>query len=227
MGLESLPPDYTTEEHKQQFRFFIEHYGTSFATSATLGGRVEQYSSFKSWMTNPAGADGISEFSIAKLMRNAQIDFTHTTGLPGPSGGHDPGYDDARRTLEPLACLGGDSTTSCQSNFSGWENTIRYNPVLLDYELAPISDLVADPVVKASLNAAVNEYVAEKTQAWAAVNKCPPSCSGVPGASCPVGASACRCIAGRVGRMCSGCSPTAVKGTFTGSDGRTVSTQRP
>ena len=71
--------------------------------------------------------------------------------------------------------------------------------VLLDFELAPISDLVTDPAVKASLSAAVQEYVAEKRQEWAAVNKCPPSCSGVPGAACTAGASTCKCvIPGRV-----------------------------
>ena len=43
---ESLPPTYDTDDHKAQFRYFIENYGTSYATSATLGGLVEQYSTF-------------------------------------------------------------------------------------------------------------------------------------------------------------------------------------
>jgi hypothetical protein len=66
----------------------------------------------------------------------------------------------------------------------------------------------------------VNDYVAEKQQAWAAANKCPPSCSGVQGAKCATGASSCTCVPGRVGRMCSGCTPMAVKGTLNTPDGK-------
>ena len=51
--VDSLPPAYDKEEHKAQFRYFIEHYGTSFATTATLGGLVEQYTTWKTPITDP------------------------------------------------------------------------------------------------------------------------------------------------------------------------------
>ena len=48
--------------------------------------------------------------------------------------------------------------------------------LLFHFELAPISDLVES--VKKALEAAVEDYVAEENQKWAATNKCPPgSCS--------------------------------------------------
>ena len=99
--LDALPPTYSSDGDKAQFRKFIESYGTSFATSATLGGRVEQYASWKTWMTDPR----MGGFDKPKLASNAKIDFYAATGLPGASGAkHDPGYDSATVTVESLNC---------------------------------------------------------------------------------------------------------------------------
>ena len=99
--LDALPPTYSSDGDKAQFRKFIESYGTSFATSATLGGRVEQYASWKTWMTDPR----MGGFDKPKLASNAKIDFYAATGLPGSSGAkHDPGYDSATVTVESLNC---------------------------------------------------------------------------------------------------------------------------
>lgn len=211
--INSLPPTYETEDDKQQFRHFIAYYGTSFAVSATLGGRVEQYSSWKSWMTDSR----LGGFTPSKLAQNAEADFSKTTGLPGSSASHDPGYNSENVILEPLNCQGGDPKTSCESDFKNWEASIGRSPILLDYELAPISDLIEDPDIKKSLEAAVNEYVAEQKEIWAKTDKCPINC-GSPGAgSCVKGKqSSCSCkYNGIVGRMCSKCAPVEVRGTFT------------
>lgn len=201
-------------------RYFIENYGTSFATSATLGGLVEQYSVWKSWLTDPR----LGGFERDTLARNAQIDFCAKTGLPGPGGAPSAGYDKTTRTLEPLECVGGDSTVSCDANFAQWAATIPQSPVLLDFTLAPISDLITDPDVKAGFELAAKEYIQEQRDAWAAQNKCPPSC-GPPGSgSCSAGQDACTCsYGGLAGRMCTGCAPMSVRGTFTDIKGGTHS----
>eukprot|EP00946_MAST-07B_sp_MAST-7B-sp1_P003984 g3984.t1 len=149
---DSLPPFYDTEDNKAQYRYFIENYGTSFATSASLGGLVESYASWKTWITDSR----LGGFTSEMLETNAQIDFVAKTGLPGPSTSHDAGYVQ-NRVLEPLFCRGGDSTVSCDASFSKWEKTISDLPVLLEYEMAPVSDLVEDPTVKAALDKAVKE----------------------------------------------------------------------
>lgn len=214
--LDSLPATYTSADDKKQFREFIENYGTSFAISATLGGRVEQYALWKTWLTDSR----LGAFTDASLSRNAAVDFYGTTGLPGSAGGgHDGGYS-ASTSVQPLHCEGGDPTVSCHSSFEKWTATLKDAPILLDYELAPISDLVSDPEVKKALEAAVVEYVAEQKANWAELNKCPPTCNGA--GSC--GGSACACTYnGRVGRMCSGCAPMNVRGTFTDIYGSTQS----
>ena len=219
--INSLPPTYETDDEKQQFRHFIENYGTSFAVSATLGGRVEQYSSWKSWITD----ERLGAFTPTTLAENAQAYFHKTTGLPGSSAEHDPGYGPDTVTLEPLNCQGGDATSSCDLDFKKWEASIGGSPILLDYELAPISDLIESPDIKKSLEAAVSEYVADRKKTWAETDKCPLNC-GRPGAgSCVKGLqTSCSCkYRGFVGRMCSKCAPMQVRGTFTDIFGETHS----
>jgi hypothetical protein len=213
--INALPVTYESDNDKAQYRKFIENWGTSFATSATLGGRVEQYSSWKTWLTDSR----MGGFDKPKLARNAKIDFYAETGLPGSSGAkHDPGYGSGSVTVEALNCQGGDASVSCTSSFSKWAATLKTAPVLLDFELAPISDLVSDPDVKKALEAAVTEYVAEQKANWAKLNKCPPTCNGA--GSCQGSSCACS-YGGRVGRMCSGCAPMNVRGTFTDIYGET------
>ena len=92
--------------------------------------------------------------------------------------------------------------------------------MLIDYELAPISDLITDPDVKASVEAAVKAYVQEQRDAWTALDKCPPTCGAKGSGSCAKGASSCTCTyKGLAGRMCTGCVPAVVRGTFTDKDG--------
>ena len=219
--VQSLPPLYDTDENKAQFRYFIEKYGTSFATSASLGGLVEQYSSWKTWLTE----EGLGGFTMHKLERNAEIDFSTRTGLPGASGAHDKGYGAGTVNVQPLFCMGGDSSVNCDADFQSWANSIEKAPVLLDYTLAPISDLVSDPDVKAALDAAVREYIKEKQTEWEDQNKCPVNC-GLPGAgTCKAGQEEqCTCsFPGMVGRQCTGCAPVDVRGTFTDIHGKEYS----
>lgn len=214
----SLPPRYDTEGHKAQFRKFIESYGTSYATSATLGGLVEQYSSWNTWITNARSYGITSE----ELQRSAQIDFGRTTGLetyPSGDAQYAPGYV-SHRHLNPIYCEGGDSKESCAANFEAWARTIGESPVLLDYHTAPISDLVDDPDVKAALDRAVQEYVAENNAAWSKIDKCPRNCHGASGRGvCKRGQSSCSCTYdGIIGRMCSQCAPVMVRGMFRSTD---------
>jgi hypothetical protein len=115
---------------------------------------------------------------------------------------------------------------SCEAKdgVGAWAKTIAQSPVLLDYTLAPISDLVEDPDVKAALDTAVKEYLKEKSAAWGKVDKCPVNC-GPPGAgSCSKGASECTCsYDGIIGRQCTGCAPVSVKAKYKDPQGVTSS----
>jgi hypothetical protein len=138
-----------------------------------MGGRVEQYSSWKTWLTEPR----LWAFTEASLARNAQIDFTKATGITGPTSAHDEGYNTDTVVVEPLHCKGGDPTVSCQANFQQWGKTVDTSPpILLDYGLAPISDLITDPNVSLAMQAAIKDYYLEQQLAWADTNKCPVNC---------------------------------------------------
>ena len=182
-----------------------------------MGGRVEQYSSWKTWITEA----GVGDFTNSMLVRNAQIDFTKTTGITGPTSTHDEGYNKDTVVVEPLHCKGGDPTVSCQANFQQWGKTVdTSSPILLDYDLAPISDLVTDPNVKLALEAAIKDYYLEQQLVWENLNKCPVNCGPSGAGTCTwdgqTKQSSCQCTySGMVGRQCTGCAPVTVKGTFT------------
>ena len=60
------------------YRDFFDKYGTDVIVSASMGGMVEQYSSFDSGLEDTLGKD--------KLIKDAQIDFTTSTSIGGQTG---------------------------------------------------------------------------------------------------------------------------------------------
>ena len=63
-------------------------------------------------------------------------------------------------------------------------------------------------------------YNQEKTNKWAAVDKCPLNCGPPGNGQCNKGDSSCTCAySGIVGRQCTGCAPVMVRGNFTDSQG--------
>ena len=67
--------------------------------------------------------------------------------------------------------------------------------VPLEWEYAPITDFIPDPIIKKSVVAAMNAYIKEQQDAWADLDKCPPpdsqnrNCSG--SGTCTKGATRC------------------------------------
>ena len=45
-------------------------------------------------------------FTPSELVQNAETDFSKSTGLPGSTASHDPGYNSDNVILEPLNCQG-------------------------------------------------------------------------------------------------------------------------
>jgi hypothetical protein len=196
-AIQSLPPTYD-QTTKPVFELFFAKYGTSFITTAVLGGYLEQRTSWGS----PLSTMG---FDPDKLISQAQIDFTASTGLGGWVGSLDPTYQNNRQ-VNPPTCAGGDPS-SCQ-NATKWERSIAIDPTLLAYDTYPLSALMTDPSLQSLLEQAASAYLAEKQAEWDNLNKCPPTCHG---GSCQPGAQVCDCTKGGVntaiGRMCSQCLP--------------------
>ena len=71
-ALLSLPPDYISDANKAYYNAFIQRYGTSVVITASLGGSIEQHTSWKAWLT-----DVDHEFTKQKL--------ADTSLLPVPS----------------------------------------------------------------------------------------------------------------------------------------------
>jgi hypothetical protein len=141
------------------YRNFFSKYGTDVITGASMGGLVEEYSSFDS------GLD--SSLSKDKRLSDAKIDFTNNTGIGGQTGAVDPSY---KRDLSPLTCVGGDPTRCTKEGISGgsWGESTKTSPALLQYEITPISELLGDydSSITSSLEAAAEQYVDEGQRKW-------------------------------------------------------------
>jgi hypothetical protein len=131
-ALRSLPPAYNTTNNKAIFRAFVKKYGTSVVIEASMGGLVEEYSRWKTaFFDNQA---------ITKewLVKNAEVDFTQTTGLGGHTGTVDPAYQQAR-LLSPVACVGGDVSKCFNAQ---WKASVAQAPALLRYKVLPIAEML-------------------------------------------------------------------------------------
>jgi hypothetical protein len=141
------------------YRTFFGKYGTDIIVSASLGGMVEQYSSFDS------GLD--SSLSKDQLVKDAKIDFTTSTGIGGQTGPLDKNYT---RDLSPPTCVGGDPSKCTKDGISGgsWGDSTKSAPALLQYKIVPISELLGeyDLSIKSSLEAAAEQYVGEGQRQW-------------------------------------------------------------
>jgi hypothetical protein len=206
-AIQSLPPPSVNTNisswwglYGPLYRNFFSKYGTDVITGASLGGLVEQYSSFDSILDSSLSKD--------KLLTDAKIDFTHDTGIGGQTGAVDPSY---KRELSLLTCVGGDPTMCTKKGISGgsWGDSTKTSPALLQYKIIPISELLGDydPSIKSSLEAAAEQYVREGQRQWknyynAFLNckppfhytkdptHCPVPCLAK-GASCPVSDELC------------------------------------
>jgi hypothetical protein len=166
-AIQSLPPppdlqtNITTwwELHNQIFTSFFDNYGTEVIVQASLGGMVEQYSSFDSVLETNLGKD--------KLKTDAQIDFSNATGLIGPTGPLDPSY---KRSVGPLNCVGGNLLDCNKKGIDdgAWAQSTTKSPALLLYEVTPLTELLDgyDPAIKASLEKGAEIYVELQQLVW-------------------------------------------------------------
>jgi hypothetical protein len=165
-AIQSLPPPSVYSNisswwgtYHPLFYSFFEKYGTDVIVSASLGGMVEQYSSFDKVLETQLGKDA--------LLRDAKIDFNNATGVGGQTGAVDKKYI---RQLNPITCVGGDNPLCTKSGISAgtWGSSTEALPALLQYKIVPLVELLSDydPGIKKSLEAGAEQYVAEGQKRW-------------------------------------------------------------
>ena len=109
-----------------------------------------------------------------------------------------------------------DCTVSSAAMAAWKASVVTGTTVPLEWEFAPISDVISNPVIKKNVVASINVYIKEQQDAWAKLDKCPPtvdnkSCSGR--GTCSYPATKCTCTSvpanpgckAAKGRMCSIC----------------------
>jgi hypothetical protein len=153
-----LETDYSKPSVKEMYRMLIDYFGTHLVTGAMMGGELEQDVYFNKDLLKSVTIDQVirqSSLSLAGFLKAKKYNFRKDGNL-------DEWY---REHVEASARFkGGRYVPSSESKNTPWEDfvaSIRTDPGVLKYEIVPISILVRDPIKKANLDRAIEEYLKE------------------------------------------------------------------
>lgn len=206
-ALDALPPDYSTDASKQAYRTFVENWGTSFTTTAILGGIAELQTYFSSSLLADPVSPLNKPYTVDQLAQQANLDFARNTG---GNGRPDQGYMNNRK-LGTTDCFGGDPTKCGADKLSDWSKTIEQDPVAIMYILNDNGALIKDPAKRSGIQQAIHAYVAEMEDKIKNHKTCP-ICT--PYGTCTPPSDTCTCTSSRItGRTCDRCIPG-----YSGSD---------
>ncbi|XP_007250855.3 perforin-1-like [Astyanax mexicanus] len=179
----SLPKNNTVEA-KQQYRNFIDTYGTHYIRNANLGGKFKRVTSIRTCLAtlNRVLASqvnyclnrglkvglGLADVSILgsncrRILSNQDSVMNYTEGLMNHltkvSGGN--------------GWLGEVSLTKNDSQgFNSWLGSLKNNPDVISYSVFPLHQLAEDPDVRRNLQSAITQYIKDNGQ----LKKSPPWC---------------------------------------------------
>jgi hypothetical protein len=162
------------EQDRESWHTLFSGWGTSVVKSVNAGGVVEAVNHPKTLLRD--------HYTTAALLDQAEISFTELTGLGGHTGMPDPNYT-KYTSHEPseFHCYGGDPA-GCHASagplFTNWTKSLRVGSeqMLVDYELLPVSRFIADPVLRSTVDAAVDAYLSEVRMQFDERSPCPVSC---------------------------------------------------
>lgn len=200
-ALDALPPDYSTATAKQAYRTFVENWGTSFTTTAYLGGLVEMQTYFSSSLLSDPVNPLNKPYTVEQLAQQANLDYSVTVG---GSGSPDQAYMNRRR-LGTIDCFGGDPATCGANKLDGWAKTIEQVPMAIMYILNDNGALIKDQAKRSGIQQAIHAYVAEMEDKIKKQKTCP-ICT--PQGTCTPPNDVCTCSNPNIiGRTCDRCIP--------------------
>jgi len=141
----SLPAQYA-------YQAFVQAFGTHYITSVSLGART----SMRSWVDQVF----FSENTDSSISESASAVFDlFKLGERVTSSSAQSLIEFDMHSISEFAVLGGNFSAFNFSQYAQWINSIGSAPALLFYTVAPLYDLISDPVIKDNLALHINSSI--------------------------------------------------------------------
>jgi len=148
-AVNNLPSYYDRDAYVN----FIRTYGTHYTNGALMGGRLA--------VDTQISQTYFSKRTVQELIFEAKANFI----VVSMSGGARLYYENTNSQFSKFVNLtryieGGNVLGDYNGfQYHEWTKTIKDNPSVIDYTVGDISDLIADPVKKANIERAVDDYL--------------------------------------------------------------------
>ncbi|XP_076840602.1 perforin-1-like isoform X2 [Brachyhypopomus gauderio] len=171
----SLPNSNTTDA-MQQYRSFIDTYGTHYIRQVNLGGRYKRVTSIRTCLTTlnsvstsevkdclsvglNVGLGIVDASSSGKKCENILRNQDSMTGFSEGYMNHMTMVSGGNGWLGEISL-----TRNNSEGFSAWLGSLRNTPEIISYSLFPLHFLVEDANVRRNLQTAIERYITENGQ---------------------------------------------------------------
>jgi hypothetical protein len=138
---------------KDAYVNFIRTYGTHYTNGALMGGRLA--------MDMQISQDYFSKKSMEEIINLATSNFIIVSMNKGSKTSKESIDQQWNKFVNITKYVeGGDIIKDYDAyHFSDWVKTIKNNPSVIDYTVGDIADLISDPVKKANIERAIDDYL--------------------------------------------------------------------
>jgi len=132
---------------------FVRTYGTHYTNGALMGGRLA--------MDMQIASTYFSKKSMNEIISEAKSNFIIVSMHKGSKTSTQSVDSQFSKFVNMTKYIeGGDILGDYDAyHFSDWVKTIKNNPSVIDYTVGEISDLISDPVKKANIERAIDDYL--------------------------------------------------------------------
>ncbi|KAK1801508.1 hypothetical protein P4O66_004570 [Electrophorus voltai] len=169
-------PNSSTADAMQQYRSFIDIYGTHYIRQVTLGGKYKRVTSIRTCLTTlnsvstsevkdclnvglKVGLGIVDASSSGKKCENILLNRDSMTGFSEGYMNHMTKVSGGNGWLGEISL-----TRNNSDGFYTWIGSLKNTPDIISYSLEPLHYLVKDADVKRNLQTAIERYIVENGQ---------------------------------------------------------------
>uniref|UniRef100_A0A3P9QII4 Perforin-1-like n=1 Tax=Poecilia reticulata TaxID=8081 RepID=A0A3P9QII4_POERE len=144
--LDLLPSHYNYST-KNEYRKFIQTYGTHYFRTVHLGGRLKRVTSSRSCLSS---MNGLTPSEVTKILKNQDSATNFSSGLHQ----HFTEVSGGNGWLGEFSIFQNDSI-----DYMNWLKSLKEHPDVVSYSLRPLYQLIRSKSQKAGMKAAIEQYL--------------------------------------------------------------------